>query len=99
MQQVRSKHPNASTKIHGVKIKHRLRRRKGRHRRTRGVRQVLPTQQRLIFERNCRTALNGGAERIRQLYWLLRLVIDRRDESVTWVAAAFTVMHTSTTTN
>jgi hypothetical protein len=53
-----------------------------------GVPQVLPTQQRLIIEGNRRTSLNGGAERIRQLYRLLRLVIDHRDESRTWVAAA-----------
>lgn len=92
-QQVRLKHPYASTKLHGVKIT-RLRRRKGGHRRTRDVPQVLPTQQRLIFEQNRRTA-----ERIRQLSWLLRLVIDHRDESVTWVAAAFTIMHTSTATS
>lgn len=53
-----------------------------------GVPQVLPTQQRLIIEWNRRTSLNWGAERIRQLYWLLRLVIDHRDESRTWVEAA-----------
>jgi hypothetical protein len=88
-----SKRPYASTKLHGVKnhtsyCKQFFGGGRDVIAGLGGVPQVLPTQQRLIFEGTRRTALNGGVERIRQLYWLLHLVIDHRDESLTWVAAA-----------